>query len=49
MLWLEVRGGNERARAVYAAGGFQSVGVRRNYCPAAQGRREDAVMMCLTL
>jgi len=49
MLWLEVRVGNERARAVYAAGGFQSVGVRRNYYPAAQGRREDAGMMCLTL
>jgi len=49
MLWLEVRVGNERARAVYAAGGVQSVGGRRNYYPAAQGRREDAVMMCLTL
>jgi len=48
-LWLEVRVGNERARAVYAAGGFHSVGVRRNYYPAGPGRREDAVVMCLTL
>lgn len=48
-LWLEVRVGNERARAVYAACGFHSVGVRRDYYPAAQGQREDAVVMCLTL
>ena len=48
-LWLEVRVSNERARAVYAARGFHSVGVRRNYYPAAQGRREDAVVMCLPL
>lgn len=48
-LWLEVRVGNERARAVYAAGGFHSVGLRRGYYPAVQGRREDAVVMCLTL
>jgi ribosomal-protein-alanine N-acetyltransferase len=48
-LWLEVRVSNERARAVYAACGFHGTGVRRNYYPAAQGQREDAVVMCLTL
>lgn len=47
-LWLEVRVGNDRARAVYAAHGFRTVGLRRGYYPAAQGRREDAVVMCLT-
>ena len=48
-LWLEVRVSNERARAVYVAGGFHSVGVRRDYYPAGPGRHEDAVVMCLTL
>ncbi|QXL83830.1 ribosomal protein S18-alanine N-acetyltransferase [Comamonas sp. NLF-1-9] len=48
-LWLEVRVGNARARAVYAACGFHGVGLRRNYYPAGAGQREDAVVMCLTL
>lgn len=48
-LWLEVRVGNARARAVYAAGGFHGVGLRRNYYPTVEGGREDAVVMCLTL
>lgn len=43
-LWLEVRQGNHRARALYAALGLVEVGVRRGYYPAAV-RREDAVVM----
>lgn len=43
-LWLEVRAGNLRAQAVYAAAGYAEVGRRRGYYPAV-GRREDAVLM----
>ncbi|MDP2819442.1 MAG: ribosomal protein S18-alanine N-acetyltransferase [Polaromonas sp.] len=48
-LWLEVRVSNERARAVYAHYGFRHVGTRRQYYPAANGQREDAVVMSLGL
>ncbi|MDC6169567.1 MULTISPECIES: ribosomal protein S18-alanine N-acetyltransferase [unclassified Roseateles] len=48
-IWLEVRQGNERARRVYARYGFAEVGLRRAYYPAAEGRREDAVLMSLRL
>ncbi|HMO44540.1 MAG TPA: ribosomal protein S18-alanine N-acetyltransferase [Rubrivivax sp.] len=48
-LWLEVRAGNARARQVYAARGFAELGLRRGYYPAAKGRREDAIVMCLEL
>jgi len=44
-LWLEVRESNVRARQVYERHGFVSVGRRKAYYPAAQGR-EDAVVMC---
>lgn len=46
-LWLEVRAGNAGAQALYARYGFAEVAVRRAYYPAAQGRREDAVVMSL--
>ncbi len=46
-LWLEVRVGNGAARAVYAHLGFREEGVRPGYYPAAQDRREDAVVMSL--
>ena len=46
-LWLEVREGNARARAMYAHLGFAQVGVRKGYYPAPLGRREDAVVMGL--
>ena len=46
-LWLEVRAGNERARAMYLHLGFTQVGVRRGYYPASFARREDAVVMSL--
>ena len=48
-LWLEVRAGNERAQAVYQRFGFRSVGVRPRYYPAADGAREDAVVMSFSL
>jgi ribosomal-protein-alanine N-acetyltransferase len=48
-LWLEVRVSNERARAVYGHYGFRHVGTRRAYYPAANGQREDAVVMSLGL
>lgn len=48
-LWLEARDSNTRALHVYKAHGFRHVGVRRQYYPAAQGRREDAVVMSLQL
>jgi [ribosomal protein S18]-alanine N-acetyltransferase len=47
-LWLEVRQGNQRARALYRQLGYAEVGLRRGYYPAA-GRREDAVVMSLPL
>ncbi len=37
MLWLEVRTGNQRARALYRRYGFAEIGVRRNYYPAPRG------------
>jgi [ribosomal protein S18]-alanine N-acetyltransferase len=46
MLWLEVRVGNTRARALYRRYGFAEVGLRRAYYPAADGR-EDAVVMSM--
>ncbi len=48
-LWLEVRSGNRRALEVYQAHGFRTVGERRAYYPAAQGGREDALVMNLRL
>ncbi len=48
-LWLEVRAGNRRAMEVYEASGYRHVGERKSYYPAAQGQREDAVVMNLRL
>ena len=48
-LWLEVRVSNVRAMKVYAAHGYRRVGQRKDYYPAANGRREDAIVMSLTL
>ncbi len=47
-LWLEVRHGNERARALYRRLGFAEVGLRRAYYPGAV-HREDAIVMSLAL
>lgn len=58
-LWLEVRAGNRRARALYARSGFAEVGVRRGYypalrdpaaaAPAGASPREDAIVMTLDI
>lgn len=48
-LWLEARHSNTRAVHIYKAHGFRTVGVRRQYYPAASGTREDAVVMSLPL
>ncbi|MDD2879957.1 MAG: ribosomal protein S18-alanine N-acetyltransferase [Rhodoferax sp.] len=48
-LWLEARSGNTRAIHVYKAHGFRTVGTRRQYYPATDGQREDAVVMSLKL
>lgn len=44
-LWLEVRPSNERARRLYQGLDFVAVGVRKAYYPAADGQREDALVM----
>ena len=44
-LWLEVRAGHQRAIEVYQAQGFARVGLRKAYYPAADGAREDALVM----
>ncbi|MEO0317495.1 MAG: ribosomal-protein-alanine N-acetyltransferase [Pseudomonadota bacterium] len=46
---LEVRPSNELALAVYRHIGFEQIGVRKNYYPAAAGSREDAIVMRLPL
>ena len=46
-LWLEVRAGNARARAIYERLRFVPVGLRKGYYPAPLSRREDAVVMSM--
>ena len=48
-LWLEVRASNTPAQALYHSFGFQRMGLRKQYYPAGQGQREDAVVMSLNL
>jgi len=48
-LWLEVRRGNQRALKVYEASGFCRVGARKDYYPAVQGQREDALVLSRVL
>ena len=48
-LWLEVRSNNLRAIEVYEAQGYRRVGRRKNYYPAVDGQREDAIVMSLAL
>ena len=48
-LWLEARASNLRAMAIYDSHGFRRVGHRKAYYPAANGQREDAVVMSLRL
>ena len=48
MLLLEVRPSNEIAIGLYDSMGFNEIGRRKDYYPAAEGR-EDAVMMAIEL
>lgn len=48
-LWLEVRESNERARRLYERWGFETIGLRKGYYPAAHGQREHAIVMRLPL
>lgn len=43
---LEVRPSNRPALALYQSMGFQEVGVRRGYYPAAQGREDALILAC---
>lgn len=44
---LEVRPSNDRAVEVYERYGFLGIATRRGYYPAAEGKREDAIVMRL--
>lgn len=46
---LEVRPSNLRALKVYEKYGFFEIGRRKNYYPAHNGQREDAIVMRYTL
>lgn len=46
-LFLEVRPSNTRAIAMYQMAGFNEIGLRRNYYPARDGGREDALLMAM--
>lgn len=46
---LEVRHSNEKALAFYREMGFEQIGLRRGYYPAAHGVREDACVMAKPL
>jgi ribosomal-protein-alanine N-acetyltransferase len=48
VLLLEVRPSNAAGRALYAAYGFEQVGIRREYYPA-RGGREDALLLAFQL
>jgi [ribosomal protein S18]-alanine N-acetyltransferase len=47
--FLEVRESNLAALALYGKLGFVEIGRRRNYYPATEGEREDALVMSLEL
>ncbi len=46
---LEVRPSNLRALKIYRRYGFKEIGQRKNYYPAHNGMREDAIVMRYTL
>lgn len=48
-LLLEVRPTNQQALAVYRKIGFNQIGMRKNYYPAGDNAREDALVMRLVL
>ncbi|WP_394790492.1 ribosomal protein S18-alanine N-acetyltransferase [Rhodoferax sp.] len=48
-LWLEARVSNLRALQVYTRYGFNRVGLRKDYYPDGNGKREHAIVMSLAL
>ncbi|TPW09991.1 MAG: ribosomal-protein-alanine N-acetyltransferase [Halothiobacillaceae bacterium] len=48
-LLLEVRVSNRAATQLYSNMGFNEVGLRENYYPAADNRREDAIVLAKAL
>jgi ribosomal-protein-alanine N-acetyltransferase len=46
---LEVRPSNARALEIYRRYGFTGIGRRKGYYPAANGQREDAIVMRFAL
>lgn len=48
-MFLEVRPSNTRAIALYHGIGFNEIGRRPRYYPAANGQREDAIVMAMEL
>lgn len=46
---LEVRPSNTPAVALYTSEGFNEIGRRPRYYPAADGKREDAIVMAVEL
>ena len=48
-VYLEVRPTNEAAYILYSKLGFNEVGQRKGYYPAKGGKREDALIMALSL
>lgn len=44
-MMLEVRPSNDRAVALYQSSGFARIGLRKRYYPAADGGREDALVL----
>lgn len=47
--FLEVASSNAAARALYSAAGFTAAGLRRGYYQAADGSREDALVLVRSL
>jgi len=43
--FLEVRASNRAALTLYRQLGFNEMGIRKDYYPAANGKREDAIML----
>ena len=48
-VFLEVRPSNTVAVALYEKLGFNEIGIRKNYYPASNNNREDAIMFALHL
>lgn len=48
-IMLEVRPSNHRALAIYERYGYTRIGIRRNYYPAPDNQRENAIVMKVML